>query len=159
MSNPLEYPKLRWPIDLRIEKVDSREILLVTCPLGISPEPLGLLAAVAPIIGQFEGRLSVDEITSKFENYGVRRQLVDELIALLDQNLFMESPRFHAAERLVGGDDHDRAGDLESNGPGKPLPGFLGASFLGRFPDLLGGRGLAIGQFNRFRVRFHLINR
>ena len=99
MSNPLEYPKLRWPIDLRIEKVDSREILLVTCPLGISPEPLGLLAAVAPIIGQFEGRLSVDEITSKFENYGVRRQLVDELIALLDQNLFMESPRFHAAER------------------------------------------------------------
>lgn len=99
MANQLNYPKLRWPIDLRVEKIDAREILIVSCPLGISREPLGLLAAVAPIVGQFEGRLSIDEITAKFQRYGVERKLVEELVELLDRHCFMESPRFYAAER------------------------------------------------------------
>ena len=104
MSHPLEYPKLRWPIDLRIERVEQQEILLVTCPLGISPQPLGLVAAVAPIVSEFEGRLSVDEITAKFAQYGVQRKLITELVAMLDTALFLESPRYFEAERRLRDD-------------------------------------------------------
>ncbi|MFM1847974.1 MAG: hypothetical protein RL417_1448, partial [Pseudomonadota bacterium] len=104
MSRPLEYPKLRWPIDLRIERVQNQEILLVTCPLGISPQPLGLVAAVAPIISEFEGKLSVDEIAGKFSSFGVQRTLIEELVRMLDTALFLESPRFFDAERRIRDD-------------------------------------------------------
>lgn len=104
MSNPLEYPKLRWPIDLRIERVDQHEVLLVSCPLGISPQPLGLIAAVAPIVSEFEGRLSVDEITAKFARYGVQRKLIDDLVTMLDTGLFIESPRFFEAQARIRAD-------------------------------------------------------
>jgi len=101
MSNPLEYPKLRWPIDLRIERVEQHEVLLVTCPIGISPQPLGLIAAVAPIVAQFEGKLSIDELTAKFSPYGVQRKLIEDLAGMLDAGLFLESPRFFEAQTRI----------------------------------------------------------
>lgn len=101
MHDPRRYPKLRFPIDLRIERLDSAEVLLITCPLGISPQPLGLVAAVAPIVARFEGTLSVDEITAQFAHLGVTRRLIDELVDMLDRGLFLEGPRFRAAERTV----------------------------------------------------------
>jgi AmmeMemoRadiSam system protein B len=101
MDDPLKYPKLRFPIDLRIERVDTSEILLVSCPLGISPEPLGLIAAVAPIVAHFEGKLSVDQISAQFAHLGVTPKLVDELVHILDRGLFIEGPRFRTAERTV----------------------------------------------------------
>jgi AmmeMemoRadiSam system protein B len=104
MSDPLLYPKLRWPIDLRIETIGDQEILLVSCPLGISPQPLGLVAAVAPIVAEFEGRLSLEEITTKFSQFGLQQRLIEELVQMLDQGLFLESPRFFEAERRIRGD-------------------------------------------------------
>lgn len=93
------YPKLRWPIDLRLEKIDSSEILLISCPLGIADQPLGLVAAVAPIVAAFDGTRNIDDITASFSQYGVSLPMVKELVRLLDEGLFLASPRFFAAER------------------------------------------------------------
>ncbi len=95
------YPKLRWPIDLRIENVSSQEVLIISCPLGISPQPVALVAAVAPIVACFEGNLSVEEIVDRFKPYGIQRALVDQLIGILEDNFFLSSPRFFEAQKTM----------------------------------------------------------
>ena len=101
MSDPLNYPKLRWPIDLRLERIEDQEVLIITCPLGISENPLVLISAAAPIISCFEGNLSVDEITEKFREFGLQREHVVQIVNLLDENLFMASPRFFSAQNQI----------------------------------------------------------
>lgn len=101
MSDHLKFPKLRWPLDLRIEKLAGQEVLIVRCPLGISEEPLLLVAAVAPIVASFEGRLSVDEIHKQYAEHGLKREIITELVDLLDQKLFLASPRFYIAEKKI----------------------------------------------------------
>jgi len=101
MATPLDSPKLRHPIDIRLERLEQQEVLIVSCPLGISVQPLVLNAVVGPILGHFEGNLSVDEITARFAAYGLRRETVIELVALLDQHLFLATPRFFTAERAA----------------------------------------------------------
>ena len=101
MNTPDSKPKLRWPIDLRIENFDGNDLLIVTCPAGISLKPLALVAAVAPIVQCFDGTLTVDEIASKFAQYGVGPALVQQLASILDDHLFLATPRFFAAEQSV----------------------------------------------------------
>ncbi|MCB0339912.1 MAG: hypothetical protein KDD53_09920, partial [Bdellovibrionales bacterium] len=62
MGNPLKYPKLRWPIELRIESTGDQRFLLIRDPVGITRDPLLLVPDVAPIIATFEGALSVEDI-------------------------------------------------------------------------------------------------
>lgn len=99
MRDHYSHPKLRWPLDIRFHEIESRKILLLSCPLGITNAPLGLVAAVAPIIAHFEGKLSVQEITLKFAAHGVEDKLIHELVKILDQHYFLESPRFFGAEK------------------------------------------------------------
>lgn len=101
MGDPLEYPKLRWPLDIRLERLESQDVLLISCPLGITRDPLLLVPAVGPIIGSFEGRLSIQEITAKFSPYGLTENVVRELVSLLDKHLFLTSPRYFSAEKAV----------------------------------------------------------
>jgi len=101
MTDPYRYPKLRHPIDLRLEKLEDQEVLLLNCPLGISPAPLLLVPAVGPIISCFEGKLSIEEITAQFAQYGLKQEVIRELAALLDKHLFLASPNFFAAEKAV----------------------------------------------------------
>jgi len=101
MNDPLKFPKLRWPLDIKFEKVEGQEIFLMRCPIGISKEPLLLVPAVAPIVGSFDGSQSVDAIVSKFSSYGVNLELVNELVGLLDKHLFLESPLFLNAQSQV----------------------------------------------------------
>ena len=101
MSGVYEFPKLRWPIDVRIEKIDSDEILLLMCPLGVSSSPLALVPAVAPVISCFEGNLSVKQILERFTSAGLTEQLLRELIEVLDQHLFLASPKFFAAQQSM----------------------------------------------------------
>lgn len=101
MNNPLKYPRLRWPLDIRLERIDKQQVLIVGCPLGISEKPLGLIPAVGPILACFEGQLSVEEIAERFKPFGVEQRHVEDLIKLLDEHLFMASPRFYAAEQNV----------------------------------------------------------
>ena len=82
-------------------KLDGQDLVCLSCPLGISQTPLVLLAAVAPLLSQFDGTHSVDEITVRFSQYGVQRELVHKLVALLDDHLMLCSPRFYSAERAT----------------------------------------------------------
>ncbi|MBN8550196.1 MAG: AmmeMemoRadiSam system protein B [Deltaproteobacteria bacterium] len=99
MSDPYRYPKLRYPVDMRLERLEGQEVLLLTCPLGIAPTPLCLVPAVGPIIAAFEGHRSIDEITQQFSPYGIKQELIRELAALLDKHLFLAGPNFAAAEQ------------------------------------------------------------
>ncbi len=107
MADPLNYPRLRAPIDIRLERIEEQEVLVISCPLGIAERPLILISAVAPLLSCFEGRLSVREITEKFAPFGVREDQIIELINLLDSHLFMTSPRFFAAQKQAQEDFHN----------------------------------------------------
>ena len=99
MSNPLHYPKLRWPLDVRIERIEEDQVVIMSCPLGISDQPLVLLAEAAPVLSCFQGTMSVEEIAARFASQGIERAHLDDLIRLLDDHLFMSSPRFFAAKK------------------------------------------------------------
>lgn len=101
MRDPHLFPKLRWPIDARIDQIQGRRVLILRCPLGISEEPLILVAEVAPIVSSFDGKSSVDDIVKRFSDYGVGNALVLELVKRIDQALFLDSPSYYAAERSV----------------------------------------------------------
>ena len=101
MSGVLEYPKLRWPIEIRVEKFEKQEVIIILCPIGLSKTPLALIATVAPILQCFEGSLSVQQIVEKFAAQGLTEQIVRELIQLLDDNLFLATPRFFSAQQAM----------------------------------------------------------
>ena len=94
-----QFPKLRWPLDFRFEKVQQQEVLILRCPLGITPQPLLLVPAVAPILACFEGQQSVESIAQKFSANGVTPALVEQLAQLLDERLFLATPRFRQAQQ------------------------------------------------------------
>lgn len=98
-KDPLEYPKLRWPIDLRVEDVGGSQAIILICPIGIASQPLVLVPAVGPLLSKFEGQLSIDQIVAQFAQYGIQRAVVEQLVSLLDGHLFLESPRFFEAEQ------------------------------------------------------------
>lgn len=98
MRDPYVFPKIREPIDVRLETVEGSEAIVLLCPLGLTPEPLVLLGAVAPLLGHFDGNHSVDRIVELYSAYGVKHDLLQQLISLLDQGLFLETPAFFEAK-------------------------------------------------------------
>lgn len=98
MKPDIIYPKIRFPIDIRLEKIENEEIILINCPIGISKAPLALVPAVGPILSCFDGTISVKDILEKFSPHGLTKELLDTLITLLDDNLFLASARFFEAQ-------------------------------------------------------------
>ncbi len=98
MSPIPSHPKLRWPLDIRRDTYDGQDILILSCPLGVSPEPLVLVAQVSPLVGALDGTQTIEEICAQFSEYGVKQTLVEELVALLDRGLFLATPQYFAAE-------------------------------------------------------------
>lgn len=94
-----QYPKLRWPLDIRMDTYEGQKILIINCPIGVSPEPLILIAEAAPIVSSFDGVLSLDDLYKKFSPYGVKESIIEELVTLLDSRLFLATPGFFAAEK------------------------------------------------------------
>ncbi len=104
MNDSNLYPKLRWPLDLSVEQIEGKAILLIRDPLGIAPRPLALVAAVTPLIASFEGKLSVEEIAGKFAAQGATKELVNELLQILDQNLYLSTPKYMEAQAKISKD-------------------------------------------------------
>ncbi len=127
MSSDIVYPKLRFPIDLRLENIDNQEIILITCPLGISKNPLALIAAVGPVISCFEGQMSVQEILNKFSPHGLTPELLTTLIDMLDENLFLATSRFYEAQSL----------DLQEFKTSKVRPAAMSGRVYSAIPDIL----------------------
>ena len=101
MVDPLKYPRLRQPVEVRLEKIQGQEVLVLRCPLGVSPIPLVLVPAVAPVIANFDGKTSVEEISERLSQYGATLDLVQKLVGIIDENCFLESPRFYEAARRL----------------------------------------------------------
>jgi len=106
MRDPYFYPKLRWPIDLSIQGEGQQAALVMRCPIGLSPQPLALIPGLAPIISEFTGQNSLANLVIKFQNYGVSEELLRELVKILDQNLFLETPNFFNRERQIKDEYH-----------------------------------------------------
>ncbi len=101
MYDPYQYPKLRWPLDVRVEKAEGQEVIVLNCPIGISSQPMILPAALGPVLSCFEGKLSVTEIVDKFREYQLSPDLVQQMITLLDEHLYLATPRFDVAQKTV----------------------------------------------------------
>lgn len=82
-----------------MDTFDNKDILIINCPMGISPEPLILIGAVAPIIGAMDGSNSISDILDKFSPYGITKELVEELVGLLSKGLFLSGPEYFVAEK------------------------------------------------------------
>jgi len=93
---PDHKPAIRWPVEIRHESFDNQEVILFTCPLGLAEKPLGLMSIVAPILARFDGTASVQEIANQFSAQGATLELVLELAKLLDDHLFLDTPKFRA---------------------------------------------------------------
>ena len=98
MSEGIIYPKLRFPIDIRLEKIGNDEIILINCPIGISKAPLALIPAIGPVLACFEGSMSDSEILNKFQANGLTPELLSQLIKLLDENLFLANSNTAVSE-------------------------------------------------------------
>jgi AmmeMemoRadiSam system protein B len=112
MDATYHKPKLRWPLDIRMHDVPAasgaasvgakpERVLVLQCPLGVTPKPLVLISAVAPVLELFQGELTLQEILARCAPYGLQEQTLKDLIALLDDNLFIANSRFFAAERAM----------------------------------------------------------
>ena len=97
MRDPYRYPKIRHPIDIRMDSIEGNDVIVISCPLGLSRDPLVLLAAVGPLLFDFDGQRSVEEIVQRYQIYGVQEALVQELVSLLNTGLFLETPAFFKA--------------------------------------------------------------
>jgi AmmeMemoRadiSam system protein B len=106
MDSTYSYPKLRWPIELRMERIEDEDVLLVRCPVGLTPQPLLLVSAVAPIVTIFDGALSFQQILDRFSPQGLSSETLTQLIKLLDDNLFIANGNFHAASKAMREEYH-----------------------------------------------------
>lgn len=96
-----EYPRLRWPLDIRLERIEGQEILLLRCPLGFSQEPLLLIPGVGPILATFNGQHSIDQIAEQFTPHGLRTEHIRELVKLLDGHKYLDTPEFRLHEQSI----------------------------------------------------------
>lgn len=98
MKDSYTHPKIRWPLDIQTQVIDGKEVLILKCPIGVSEEPLCLVSGVGPILARFDGGSSVQEIANQLVDQKVPLNLISELVKLLDEHLFLESPKYFAAE-------------------------------------------------------------
>ncbi|NLF24132.1 MAG: AmmeMemoRadiSam system protein B [Deltaproteobacteria bacterium] len=97
MEDSFKYPRLRFPIDARVERIQNQELIVLRCPIGVAERPLILSAATVPLLACFNGQTSDAEILSRFEGQGLTSEFLTELITTIDQYLFLDSPTFTAA--------------------------------------------------------------
>jgi MEMO1 family protein len=94
MKPHYEYPLLRNPIDIRLVEQAEGEILILSCPLQLTDKPLALISGVGPVLAELNGKCSAAQIVSKFSEHGLSNTRLMELLALLDEHLFLHSPDF-----------------------------------------------------------------
>ncbi|MGA1190908.1 MAG: AmmeMemoRadiSam system protein B [Bdellovibrionota bacterium] len=95
------HPELREPLTVRIDNIEGETVLVLECPLGISPRPLCLNPIILPILRLCTGEYSVSTIQEKLASHGCTIELIHQLTTLLDDHLFLKSPRFEHAQQEV----------------------------------------------------------
>jgi AmmeMemoRadiSam system protein B len=101
MDTTFTRPKLRWPIDMSMHTLDGQQVFVVQCPIGISSAPLCLMPGFAPIVVQFDGSRTNDEIVAQFAPQGLTQEILQQLVQHLDDHLFLANARFFSAEKMT----------------------------------------------------------
>lgn len=96
-----DKPRLRAPLDLRIESVEGEQALLIRCPIGISSTPLFLNPAVVPIIQSLDGDKTLGQIGEEFISQGIRQDLIFGLLELLSEHYYLDNSSFWRANRDI----------------------------------------------------------
>jgi AmmeMemoRadiSam system protein B len=99
MDSSFSYPKLRWPLDVSAQDWEGQRVLIIRCPLGITRDPLVLVAAVGPVLSACDGSRSFQQIVDMFAPQGLNAALLENLLGTLDASFFLANARFFAAER------------------------------------------------------------
>lgn len=95
------YPELRDPLTVRVDTIEGELVLILECPLGITPRPLCLNPIILPLLRLFTGECSVSAIQEKLAPQGCTIELIHQLTELLDDHLFLKGPRFDQAQQDV----------------------------------------------------------
>lgn len=92
-------PRLR-PLEIVPARSGEQELLLISDPLGVLPQPVAFRIEVLGLLQLLDGSLSIQDISALLarESKDVRAAgFVRELIGQLDRLLLLDSPRFHQA--------------------------------------------------------------
>lgn len=91
MSKTSSYPKLLWPLDIQNVQQGGEAYLHLRDPRGLAPEAILVPRAFSLVLSLMDGETSGDEILGKASPYGLSRELLDALIAELDERGFLEN--------------------------------------------------------------------
>lgn len=96
----MDKPKLRWPIDFQV--VPELRAIVLRCPLGLTDEPLVLRQELHPVLALLDGSRTVERMIEQDGSVGLTRQVLEELLSLLESKFFLESPvYFERREELL----------------------------------------------------------
>src|SRR4051812_21223047 len=102
MSSPLpERPRLRDELALRAMTVEGQEVLVLRDPTRFSEAVLGLSHEAVAIARFFDGQRDLREIQTQISRVSggviVPLEKLEELVRVLDEALFLASPRLREA--------------------------------------------------------------
>jgi MEMO1 family protein len=91
-----EHPKLR-NVEILPVSMEGKSAFVLKDPLGIAPQPLLVPSSVLFILSQLNGENTLVDIQAaymrRFQDL-IFREKLEEVISLLDENLFLEGDRF-----------------------------------------------------------------
>jgi hypothetical protein len=93
-----EAPRLR-AVEAFPAQVDGREVICLRDPSGVTEAVLAVPRALLPVLALFDGTRSLVDVQAEIVRQTgelVLRSQLDEMVALLDAHLFLESPRLEA---------------------------------------------------------------
>ena len=92
MSKLDSKPRLRWPLDVQHAEHGGEQIVILSDPQLVAPEPAVLPAALLPVISRFDGERSIEAIVEEGRSYGVTAELVVGLSEELERLHLLETP-------------------------------------------------------------------
>jgi len=94
-----DYPKIRWPLDINYQVINGQGMAVLSCPLGISQQKIYIFPAALAVLNYFDGRHSKQEIVKQFFDAGLTLSMLEQLINLLADNLYLENDAFFEAKQ------------------------------------------------------------
>lgn len=86
---PVERPKLRWPLDVERIDYNGRTVILLRDGQGIAEEPIIVPAELGVLLARFDGNRSAEAIAA---DLGIPAAIVTQLAEELTRHGFLETP-------------------------------------------------------------------
>jgi MEMO1 family protein len=104
MNGVLDYPKIRNTADIQLQEAPhslNQKVIVLNCHYGLLDAPLIVDSIFAPVLACFDGINSYDDILTAFSKYGLTKDLLNDLISLLDRHFLLESASFYNKKKDV----------------------------------------------------------